>query len=92
MFNLALVIGISILVVIMLINIVITLATSDGGYGIYVPAAIVFAAGIVMAVIATFGKIEMFGLGFGGWGGASLFAAAIGTIVTSIVETYRHSA
>ncbi|SFB32648.1 hypothetical protein SAMN04488072_11622 [Lentibacillus halodurans] len=89
MFNLALLISISLLVVIMLLNIVVTLATSRGGYAVYAPAAMIFVAGIVMIVISIFGKVEMLGLGFGGWGGASLFAAAIGFIVTSLVETYR---
>ncbi|HLS09138.1 hypothetical protein [Lentibacillus sp.] len=91
MFNLALVMGISLLVVIMIINIFITMASSPGGYGIYIPGAVVFAAGIIMVTISSFAKIEMIGLGFGGWGGASLFAAAVGFIITSLVETYRHS-
>ncbi|QKY70007.1 hypothetical protein [Lentibacillus sp. CBA3610] len=91
MFNLALVMGISLLVVIMIINIIITVASSNSGYGIYVPAVIAFVAGIVMVTISSFVKIEMIGLGFGGWGGASLFAAAIGFIVTSLVETYRNA-
>ncbi|WP_382400367.1 hypothetical protein [Lentibacillus salinarum] len=91
MFNLALVMGISLLVVIMIINMIVTLASSDSGYGIYIPAAVAFVAGILMVTISSFAKIEMIGLGFGGWGGASLFASAIGFIVTSLVETYRHA-
>lgn len=91
MFNLGLTIGISLLVVIMLVNIVITLAAPKGGYGIYLPAAVIFVAGIVMVTISSFAKVEMIGIGFGGWGGASLFASAIGFIVTSLVETYRHA-
>ncbi|MFD1362129.1 hypothetical protein ACFQ4A_10730 [Lentibacillus salinarum] len=83
--------GISLLVVIMIINMIVTLASSDSGYGIYIPAAVAFVAGILMVTISSFAKIEMIGLGFGGWGGASLFASAIGFIVTSLVETYRHA-
>ncbi|GGJ87256.1 hypothetical protein GCM10007063_07180 [Lentibacillus kapialis] len=91
MFNLGLVIGISILVAIMIVNIIITLASSDEGFGIYIPAAVAFVAGIIMVTMSSFAKIEMIGLGFGGWGGASLFAAAIGAIATSLVETFRHA-
>lgn len=91
MFNLALLIGISLLVVIMIINIFITMGSSPGSYGIYIPTAIIFVAGTIMVTISSFATIEMIGLGFGGWGGASLFAAAIGAIVTSLVETFRYS-
>ncbi|HLR62018.1 MAG TPA: hypothetical protein VK097_06225 [Lentibacillus sp.] len=91
LFTLGLVMGISLLVAIMIVNIIVTLASSNEGYGIYIPIAVVFVAGIIMVTISSFAKIEMIGLGFGGWGTASLFAAAVGGIVTSLVETYRHA-
>ncbi|WP_010532070.1 hypothetical protein [Lentibacillus jeotgali] len=91
MFFVALTISISILVVIMIANIIVSLASSNGGVGIFIPMAIVSVAGLIMVAISSFAKIEMMGLGFGGWGGASLFAAALAGIATSLVETYRHS-
>ncbi|SFE22649.1 hypothetical protein SAMN05216238_11094 [Lentibacillus persicus] len=90
MFNLALVMGISLLVIVMIINIIITVATPPGGYGIYIPAAAIAVVGGILVTISAAADIEMMGLGLGGWGGASLFAAALALIVTSIVESYRH--
>ncbi|GAB4072998.1 hypothetical protein GCM10028778_06500 [Barrientosiimonas marina] len=94
MFNTGLIIGLSLLVVIMLVNVIITATSSaspGNSFGIYLPPTVIFAAGLIMLAASTFGKIEMAGLGFGGWGAASLFAAAVGFVVTSVVESYRQA-
>ncbi|TMN21463.1 hypothetical protein FH966_00725 [Lentibacillus cibarius] len=91
MFNTALVFSASLLVVLMIINIVVSLAASNKSYTIYVPAGVLFVLGIILLSISTGDRIEMMGLGFGGWGAASLFASAIGFIITSLVDTYNHS-
>lgn len=91
MFNMALVAGAALLVVLMVINIIISKVSSPDKYDIYKPAGVLFALGIILLSISSVGRIEIMGLGFGGWGGASLFAAAIGFIVTSLVDTSNQS-
>ncbi|GAA0446981.1 hypothetical protein GCM10008983_26150 [Lentibacillus halophilus] len=91
MFSLGFVIAASLLVVLMIINIVVSLTTSNQSYAMYVPAGVLFAIGLILLSISSAGRIEMIGLGFGGWGGASLFAAAVGLLATSLVDTYNHS-
>jgi len=64
-------------------------ASGKNPYLPYIPGMVVFAAGILLIVIATIaGKIEIMGAGLGGWGIACMFSAAIGMIITAIIDTY----
>lgn len=61
-------------------------------YGAYIPFALLFFVGLVLLLLATIvDKVNIMGAGFGGWGIACLFAAAIGFIITSIMDAYAHS-
>lgn len=68
-------------------------ATPKKAYISYVPGAILFAAGLVLLLLASvLGKIELMGAGLGGWGIASLFAAAVGFIITSTADALNQEA
>jgi len=68
-------------------------ATGKASYIGYVPGAIFFAGGLVLLLLASImGKTEWMGAGLGGWGIASLFAAAIGFIITSTADALGQEA
>lgn len=46
---------------------------------------------LLLAVASVAPKVDLLGAGFGGWGIASLFAAAIGFMVTSIFDAYQNA-
>ncbi|HLR68301.1 hypothetical protein [Virgibacillus alimentarius] len=66
-------------------------ATPKEKFMSYIPGAVFFAAGLILLLFATFGKVEIMGAGLGGWGIASLFAAAIGLIITAILDSFQNA-
>lgn len=63
------------------------------GFGLYVPFAALFFAGLLFLLFATIlDKIVIMGAGLGGWGIACLFSAAIGFIVAAILDAYAQEA
>lgn len=91
MFSMTLTVGASILVILMIVNIILSKMHKSNAFTVYIPAAVVFGIGVIGIFIAAFGRIEVLGLGLGGWGIACLFAAAIGVLVTSLVDVYTHA-
>lgn len=84
-----LVIGAVMTVIMIALGFILLKASGNNPYIAYLPGFIVFPAGILLIVIAAIaGKIEMLGAGLGGWGIACLFSAAIGFIITAIIDTY----
>ncbi len=65
-----------------------------GNYTIYYPFALLFFAGLILLLFATIivERIDIMGAGLGGWGIACLFAAAVGFIVTTILDAYAQEA
>ncbi|MCM3739674.1 hypothetical protein M3210_05265 [Oceanobacillus luteolus] len=45
---------------------------------------------LLLAVASVAPKVDLLGAGFGGWGIASLFAAAIGFMITAVVDAYQN--
>lgn len=55
----------------------------------YYPSIYLVVVGLLLIGTASIiGKVEIMGAGLGGWGIASLFAAAIGLVITSIMDAY----
>lgn len=72
-----------------ILGIILVKASSKNPYMAYLPGAIVFVAGVLLAISPTLtGTIEVMGAGLGGWGIAFLFASSIGFIITAIVDAY----
>lgn len=66
-------------------------ALSKNNYLGYVPSFLIaLAGGVLVTLAAVAGKVDIMGLGYGGWGIAFLFAAATGLIVTSIIDSYAN--
>lgn len=86
MFQSVLTIGIILVAVAIVLSLVLLKATPKEKYTGYIPNMLLFAAGLILLLFATYGKVEIMGAGLGGWGIACLFAGAIGFIVTSIVD------
>ncbi|SDQ21969.1 hypothetical protein [Virgibacillus salinus] len=92
MFVTTVIIALVLTVALMILNIILSKVSSQDRYIIYMPGVVLFATGLLLFMIATMaGKIEITGLGLGGWGIACLFASAIQFTVTSIVDTSTHS-
>lgn len=87
MFQSVLTIGIILVVISVVLSVVILKATPKEKYTGYIPCGLFFAAGLILLLFATYGKVEVMGAGLGGWGIACLFASAIGFIITSIVDS-----
>lgn len=82
-------IGIVLTVILIIVGFLLSKASLKGNYSIYYPFLAVFAIGLILLLFATIiDKIVIMGAGLGGWGIACLFAAAIGLIVTSILDAY----
>lgn len=90
MFQAVLTIGIILTVVAIAISVILLKVTPKEKYTGYIPNALFFAAGLILLLIATFTKVEVMGAGLGGWGIACLFAAAIGFVITSIIDSYSN--
>src|SRR5690625_223859 len=64
-----------------------------GSYTTYVPFALLFLVGLVLLLMATIlDKVDIMGAGYGGWGIARLFAAAVGLIISTISSAYSQEA
>lgn len=88
----AVIIGLVLVVALMIVNIILSKLSSKDKYIMYMPGVVLFATGLILFIVASMaGKVEITGLGLGGWGIACLFAAAIGVTITSIVDTNTHS-
>ncbi|WP_164219460.1 hypothetical protein [Virgibacillus sp. YIM 98842] len=87
-----LIIGIILAVISIAVGIGVLKATGKEKFTGYYPIAVLGIAGILLACAAPIvGKVEIMGAGLGGWGIAAMFAAAIGFIVTSLVDTYTNA-
>lgn len=84
-------IGIILTVVVLIVSIILLKATPKTKYIGYVPGLAFFAIGLIMLLLATLAeKADIMGAGFGGWGIASLFAAAISLIITAVIDSYQN--
>ncbi|CDQ38897.1 MULTISPECIES: hypothetical protein [Virgibacillus] len=85
-------IGAILAAILIALSFVLIKATSKKSYVAYFPGFVVATAGIVFLVLATMaGKVDIMGAGFGGWGIASLFAAAIGLIITALTDSFANA-
>lgn len=84
-------IGIVLTVITVVLSVVLS-RLSLKGYTLYYPFAALFLLGLIFLLFATIlpERVMIAGAGLGGWGIASLFAAAIGLIVSAILDTYKH--
>lgn len=85
-------VGIILTVVVLVLNLILIKVTPKEKYIGYFPSMASFAIGLILLLFATFGKVEIMGAGLGGIGIACLFAAAIGFIVTSVVDSFQNAA
>ncbi|RFA36659.1 hypothetical protein CAI16_04555 [Virgibacillus dokdonensis] len=91
MFQSVLTIGAILVVAVIVLSLVLLKATSKDSYTGYFPGIGVGLAGLVFLMFAaSIDKVEIMGAGLGGWGIASLFAAAIGLIITALADTYAN--
>ncbi|MBY7144181.1 hypothetical protein KFZ56_14205 [Virgibacillus sp. NKC19-3] len=75
--------------VVILVSIFIANASKKESQVRYYPSTYLAVVGILLILMASIiGKVEMMGAGLGGWGIASLFAAAIGFVITSMMDAY----
>ncbi len=91
MFQSVLTIGAILVVAVVAVSLILLKATSKESYTGYFPGILIGLAGLVFLMLASvIGKVEIMGAGLGGWGIASLFAAAIGLIITALTDTYAN--
>lgn len=76
-------------VISIILGFVLVKATPKTSYKSYIPSAIFFFGGLILLLFATLVKVDILGAGFGGWGIASLFAAAIGFVVTATTDSFQ---
>ncbi|MFA1821920.1 hypothetical protein ACDX78_17345 [Virgibacillus oceani] len=85
------IIGIILTVISVALGLAALKATGKEKFTGYYPLAALGIIGILLVCAAPIvGKVEMMGAGLGGWGIAAMFAAAIGFIVTSLVDSYSN--
>ena len=86
------IIGIVLTVVTVILGIILSRISFKGNFTIYYPFFGLFLIGLVLLLFATILERQMFfGAGLGGWGIACLFAAAVGFIVTAILDSFKHN-
>ncbi len=91
MFQSVLTIGAILAVAVVAVSLILLKATSKESYTGYFPGILIGLTGLVFLMLASvIGKVEIMGAGLGGWGIASLFAAAIGLIITALTDTYAN--
>ena len=77
--------------IVLIVNIVL-LKANKKSYACYYTSIFFVLVGLLLLAIASVApKVDLLGAGFGGWGIAALFAAAIGFMVTSIVDSYQNA-
>ena len=87
------IIGLVLTAVAVILGFVLTKASLSGDYTVYYPFAALFGIGLILLLFATIiEKVTILGAGLGGWGIACLFAAAVGFIITSILDAYAQEA
>lgn len=87
------IIGLVLTAVMIIVGVVLSKASLKGNYAVYYPFLTLFGVGLILLLFATIiEKVTILGAGLGGWGIACLFAAAIGLIITSILDAYAHNA
>lgn len=87
------IIGIILSVVAVILGFVLVKAKLKGSYTAYFPIMAIGAIGLILLLFATIiDKVVIMGAGLGGWGIACVFAAAIGLVVTSILDSYAQEA
>lgn len=83
------IIGLILTAVMVILGFVLTKASLSGNFTVYYPFLAVFGIGLILLLFATIiEKVTILGAGLGGWGIACLFAAAIGIVITSILDAY----
>lgn len=87
------IIGLILTAVMVILGIVLSKVSFTGNFTVYYPFAALFGIGLILLLFATIiEKVTILGAGLGGWGIASLFASAIGFVITSILDAYAHQA
>ncbi|RDW15591.1 hypothetical protein [Oceanobacillus chungangensis] len=76
---------------VVVINLILLKATAADKFISYFPNHIFVAAGLILLLVATFVNESFAGAPLGGWGIASLFAAAIGYVITAIIDAYMNA-
>ncbi|WP_067728981.1 hypothetical protein [Oceanobacillus damuensis] len=72
-------------------NIVLVRLSTKESHSPYYPNVFLVIVGLLLLAVASLApKVDLLGAGFGGWGIAIMFAAAIGFIITSILDSYRN--
>lgn len=74
----------------LIVNIVLLKANKNSYACYYTSIFFVIVGLLLLAVASVAPKVDLLGAGFGGWGIASLFAAAIAFIITATVDAYQH--
>ncbi|WP_010647804.1 hypothetical protein [Oceanobacillus massiliensis] len=73
------------------VNIVLVNKSSKESQSSYYPSFFLAIVGLLLVLVASLApKVDLLGAGFGGWGIAALFAAAIGFVITSILDSYKN--
>ncbi|WP_249870320.1 hypothetical protein [Oceanobacillus saliphilus] len=84
-------IGAILTAIIVVANIILVKMSTKESYSPYYPNIFLVIVGLLLLGVASIApKVDLLGAGFGGWGIAALFAAAIGFVITSILDAYRN--
>ncbi|WP_405103504.1 hypothetical protein [Oceanobacillus sp. FSL H7-0719] len=76
-------------VLVLIINITLLKVSKNSSACYYSSIFFVLVGLLLLAIASVAPKVDLLGAGFGGWGIASLFAAAIGFIITSVLDAYQ---
>ena len=82
--------GLILTVLNLVVNAVILRANKNSQACYYLSFFFVIVGLLLLAVASVLPKVDLLGAGFGGWGIASLFSAAIAFMITSILDTYQN--
>ena len=86
-------IGIILTVIMIILGFILSKASLKGNYALYYPFIALFGIGLILLLFATIiDKIVIMGAGLGGWGIACLFAAAVGFVISAILDAYAQEA
>lgn len=83
-------IGIILTIAVLILSFILVKATPKTKYISYYPCMFLFAAGLILLLFATIlERTFIMGAGLGGWGIACLFSAAIGFLVTAMLDSFQ---
>lgn len=82
--------GLILTVLNLVVNAVILRANKNSQACYYLSFFFIIVGLLLLAVASVLPKADLLGAGFGGWGIASLFAAAISFMITSILDAYQN--